>query len=639
MEYKSEKQILKLIKYIPTVFIILISIVITTFLYLEERNNFQIDKLSLQEEYRQDNKKIIGSRVQRVHSYISSTLKNTEEELKLSLKNEVNQAYKIAMNIYKENRSKSKEEIEKLIKDALRVIRFNSNRGYFFIYEMEGRNILNGAFPKIEGKNLWNYKDARGTLLIQEMNKILKTKNETFYDWYWYKPDQEKRQYKKVGFFKKFEPFDWFIGTGEYIDDFRKDIKEKILSHIRKLRFNEINYIYVIDFKGNFLVHVNKEYEGINYKKIDDKSKQKIVEEIISIGKNKEAYLQYKGVFNPYRQKAKLKTVFIKGYKDLKWVIGTGFYEDELNARILERKNQYVKRYKKYIRDLIIISILSTLFLLLISIYISKRLEKKFKIYQNEIRKHIEENSKQQEVLAQQTKMAAMGEMIGNIAHQWRQPLSTITTSITSIKLQKELGLLDDQTFEKRVKNITSSAEFLSRTIDDFRNFFKTDKKMAKCSTLKMLKKIQTLISFQFSSNNIKIKKNIEDIEFQTIENELIQVLLNILNNAKDELNKIEDKKLEKLVFIDIFKEENILVIKIKDNAGGVSPFIIKRIFEPYFTTKHKSQGTGIGLYMSEEIISKHLKGELSVENENFTYEGKNYRGAVFTIRLTLVHM
>ena len=116
-----------------------------------------------------------------------------------------------------------------------------------------------------------------------------------------------------------------------------------------------------------------------------------------------------------------------------------------------------------------------------------------------------------------------------------------------------------------------------------------------------------------------------------SFENELIQVLINILNNARDELIK-KDKDYEKLIFIDVLKNQKNLLVQIKDNAGGIPTDIITRIFEPYFTTKNQSQGTGIGLYMSREIISKSMNGEINTKNVTFEYEGKSYEGALFEI-------
>ena len=244
-------------------------------------------------------------------------------------------------------------------------------------------------------------------------------------------------------------------------------------------------------------------------------------------------------------------------------------------------------------------------------------------------------NYKKNKILFQQSKMAAMGEMIGNIAHQWRQPLSLITSAASGIKLRKELDLLDDKDHDASLNSIIETANYLSNTIDDFRYFFTPNKNRTTISSIELFKKVFKLLASEFKSKNIHIIKNIEELKISTYENELIQVIINVLNNAKDELIKSEDNK-NRSIFIDLYKDNQNMIIKIKDNAGGISDDIIDRIFEPYFTTKHQSQGTGIGLYMSEEIIFKHLKGEISVCNKETIIEKNTYKGAEFFISIPI---
>ncbi|WP_428025426.1 sensor histidine kinase, partial [Arcobacter sp.] len=232
-------------------------------------------------------------------------------------------------------------------------------------------------------------------------------------------------------------------------------------------------------------------------------------------------------------------------------------------------------------------------------------------------------------------KMAAMGEMIGNIAHQWRQPLSVISTASTGIKLKKEMGTLGEEELLSTMDNINESTQYLSQTIDDFRNFFNPNEQNLSMVNIKdIFDKTFNLLSPQYASKGITIIKSIDDITFMTSNNGLIQVLINILNNSRDVL--LEKKEEKKYIFINAFKKRNNLLIEIYDNGNGRDETIINRIFEPYFTTKHKSQGTGIGLYMSQEIVEKQLNGEILVENYKYNYEGKNYKGAKFTIKISL---
>jgi PAS domain S-box-containing protein len=245
---------------------------------------------------------------------------------------------------------------------------------------------------------------------------------------------------------------------------------------------------------------------------------------------------------------------------------------------------------------------------------------------------HEKELRQKEDMLMQQAKMASMGEMIENIAHQWRQPLSVISTISTGIQLKHEYGIFDEQEVLNDLKSINSSAQYLSHTIDDFRNFL-TKTKIKKIFKLNLaLEKALNILQSKFKNREIHIIKNIEDLECNGFENELIQVFLNLLNNSKDAFESTHIE--EKYIFIDGYEEKGKIIIFFKDTAGGIPQNIIDKIFDPYFTTKHQSQGTGIGLYMSRQIISNHLEGELSVSNVMFEYNGKNHLGACFKIVL-----
>ena len=239
----------------------------------------------------------------------------------------------------------------------------------------------------------------------------------------------------------------------------------------------------------------------------------------------------------------------------------------------------------------------------------------------------------QEQLLIQQSKLASMGEMIANIAHQWRQPLSVISTSATGVKIQKELGVLDNDFEIKSLETINENAQYLSNTIDDFRDFFKKSKIKNLVNLNNLFEKTLKLILSRLKNKEIHIIKTSIDIEFETYESEIIQVFINIMNNAID---AFENKNYDKFIFFETQKYEDKIVIKIKDNAGGIEKNILNRIFEPYFTTKESKQGTGIGLYMCNEIIVKHLKGKIFVSNESFEHLNIKYQGSQFTIELPI---
>jgi PAS domain S-box-containing protein len=236
---------------------------------------------------------------------------------------------------------------------------------------------------------------------------------------------------------------------------------------------------------------------------------------------------------------------------------------------------------------------------------------------------------KQQKFIADQTKNAQMGEMIGNIAHQWRQPLSLISTAASGILMQKEFGILDDKKENEMLNNIVKTTKHLSLTIDTFRDYIKEKKEMKEVILQDRLHNAIDIIKASLQNNHIKLINEIDTIEpikITMVIGELSEVIINLINNAKDAL--IHKKVENPFVKIALEKNDNKAIITITDNGGGIPEDILVKIFDPYFTTKHKSQGTGLGLYMSKEIIEKHLHGTLNAKNSDF--------GAMFTITLPL---
>lgn len=224
---------------------------------------------------------------------------------------------------------------------------------------------------------------------------------------------------------------------------------------------------------------------------------------------------------------------------------------------------------------------------------------------------------KQEEEYLRQSKMATLGEMLENIAHQWRQPLTGIL-NITSIL---ELGAKKDKLVPEKVlshtQNIQKYVMYLSETIDTFRNFLNTkDQSFENVVLQESISNTIKLINTRLTQENISLIQNIDTknpIHYSLIKNEFIQVLMNIFNNAIDILK--EEQKQDPWIKISLYEDKNKIFLLIEDNGGGIPDNILDKIFEPYFTTKHKAQGTGIGLYMCYKIINEKLSGNLSAKN------------------------
>ena len=246
---------------------------------------------------------------------------------------------------------------------------------------------------------------------------------------------------------------------------------------------------------------------------------------------------------------------------------------------------------------------------------------------QVEVFDEIEKNRKKDMQLFAQSKMASMGEMIGNIAHQWRQPLSAISTLASGMKVMYDHNLIKSEDIPKVMDDIVMYTEQLSQTIGTFMNFLKEKKEFRHVGIINTIQKSIDMVISSLVSSNIQIIHNLNSMEEQTIntiQSELQEVLINVINNAKDAL--IENSIKEPIINLTLIQNEKEIIIEIEDNAGGISEAIIDKVFDPYFTTKETSNG--IGLHMSYRVITESLDGTILAKN------GKS--GAIFSIKLPL---
>ena len=242
----------------------------------------------------------------------------------------------------------------------------------------------------------------------------------------------------------------------------------------------------------------------------------------------------------------------------------------------------------------------------------------------NKVKQEVQKQREKENLLIQQSKQAALGEMIGNIAHQWRQPISAVSAIMMNIKWTSIANGVEKNFLDERINEANEQLNFMSQTIDDFRNFFKPDKEKEDFDLVDEIQRAYKLLEATLQHNNVTVKINANGkFIAHGYPNEFSQVIFNIISNAKDVLIQREIHHPE--ITINIYQDEENIYCEVIDNGGGIDEKYLNKIFEPYFTTKDVN-GTGIGLYISKEIIHKHMKGTLNATNTE--------KGAKFTISI-----
>lgn len=424
-----------------------------------------------------------------------------------------------------------------------------------------------------------------------------------------------------------------------------EELKDELLRYSETIRYGKNGYIWIHDTSYFLRAHPFRQ-ESLNTYDIALKDAmgtlitKKFIDETIK--KPDGVFIEY------YWQRPKelhftKKLGFFRLYKKYNWVIGTGLYMDDIQKSIFENRKLLEKRINKYINLVVLISFIVILIIGLLSFLVSQKITKVLSQYQENVKKKeflledlnknlelkvqkaIQEVNKKDRFMYLQSRLARMGTMLSMIAHQWRQPLSEVSGILMELETAAKFDKADKKMIDDSVKQSNRQLKYMSNTIDDFRNFFKPDKKKVEFSVVEACRKAISLVKPTIKNLDIILEYDFtDDALVFGYKREFAQVIINLLSNAKDALNSREVDNAT--IFIKTKILDNKIFVYIEDNAGGIESKYINRVFEPYFTTKEKLKGSGLGLYMSKMIIEKNMQGELFVENIN--------KGARFTLCL-----
>ncbi len=336
---------------LPACVCVVILGVTSCFVIVREYIKFKDESIRMRSDYLAGQKELLKRQVNQTIEFIQYSRSTIETRLKASIKARVEEAHAIAAHLYHEHKDKqSHAEIKKIILDALRPIRFNQGRGYYFAVGLDGVEILFADHPEFEGKNFLDWRDARGAYVIRDMIELVRRQGEGFYQYTCTKPQTPGRGYPKISFIKYFEPFNGFIGTGEYLDDVTQDIQHEVLEYIKAIQFGKDGYIFVVTYDGVTLMNrTQPEMIGHNHWELTDPNGVKVIQE------ERKAVDHPGGDFIHYHWRKPStgmiapKLSFVRGIPDWQWMVGAGIYTDEIESVLLKKQKEVYDRIIKEI--------------------------------------------------------------------------------------------------------------------------------------------------------------------------------------------------------------------------------------------------------------------------------------------------
>jgi len=602
----SEKRIPQLIVISP-IFTIIILITILLYSFIDTQYTYyEQESKQLEYDYIQKQKVMLINGMNNVFKYIqyqkSLIYSNIKKDMRIEMK---------AFSKQIDNKYTNEEYMHAINRYA------NDNTKYI-IYDYHNRLLLKNKNTFFEYSRIKNHQNINEYFSLKDKNTAYFVKNI---------PE------KKI-----------IIVIKKDIATKLEDLKKAIAKWVGLIKVGGNNYFWIYTNTNKLLTHphgTNKiSKDSTNNQTINDATYMyKLVKSAVK--SQNSSFLDF---FYP-REEKKIDTKkfsYVRLYPEWGWTVSIGISVEEIENIITKKKNVLQEKVKKRVIDILFITFLSILFIAFFSIVMSRKINQtldayKEKVKQKEqdlhslnqnlhykIKKALEKEKEKDRAMLHQSRLARMGEMLSMISHQWRQPLNKLNNIMMELETKILFKKTTEQFLTSCVDDATKTIQFMSSSMEDFKNFYTPtkDKKSFYISTA--CEAAISLVKDSLNSACVKLDFIIkEDIKIHGYKREYSQVVLNIILNAKDALisSNIKDKK----IILTLERKDNLSLLTIQDNAGGIKEDIIDLVFEPYFSTK-KIQGTGLGLYMSKMIIEKSMQGKLSLRNDSF--------GAVFEILL-----
>jgi signal transduction histidine kinase len=620
----------------------------------QEYSKFTTESQHLREAYMREQRTLIKQEVDRVVDYIQYQRSTTETALKNRIRERVEQAWTSADALYTKYRGqKSEGEIQGIIRESLRPVRFDQGRGYYFIYDMQGNNVLLPYSPQLEGRNLWDLQDSTGQYTIRRMVELMRDKGEGFLSWHWYRPGETGKMSEKIGFSKVFAPFAWWIGTGEYVEDVEQEIQRQTLDRVNTIRFGQDGYIFVYDFQANTLAHFKPENLGVNQYHFRDPNGVPVLQELLRGCQQQEegVFLEYVGTIRPATGQPAAKLAYARAIKEWQWMVGTGVYVDEINEILAKKRAVLTQKIQRDLAFIVLILGFSLLLIALISRYITGRITtniEEFKAFFDRAatgssmidhqaihfaefkdmalaaNRMVDERNRAalalenlKEQLNRSRKMEALGVLAGGVAHDLNNVLSAVVGYPDLILA----SLPTDHPQRRFIEAVRDSGLKASEIVQDLLT-------LARRGVVQpVLLDLNSLVEHYLAApEGIKLRTNNPDLRIETqLASDLLPIkgsrvhvqktIMNLIVNAAEAQPgggviriATENRYLEQpLQGYEQVEEGDYAVLSVADAGVGIPAEDLDHIFEPFFSKKKLGRsGTGLGMTVVWGTVQDH---------------------------------
>lgn len=667
---KDEIKILRTVRLVP-LFILVLSLIAIALIFKNSNTQFNSQVERIRADSILEETVLIKNEVLKVHDLIKSEKVQSIKKIKTSLQERVREAHAIASSIYRNNQDKGEEEIKLLISDALRDIRFNKGRGYFFIYQDNGVSVMHPILPHLQNTNLWDFKDSKGCYVIRELSNIATNKDEGFLRWWWKKPADINTEYEKIGYSKHFAPFDWFIGTGDYVLDYEEELKKEILERISRVKFGKDGYIFVVNEAGIYLNHIDTTHIGKNRLDLIDANGVLITQEIIEAAKRGEDYLSYIGTIKPSTGLPANKTSFIKGFKDWQWAIGAGTYLDDIESVVLSKKIALNQKNQFKLLQTLAIGAAISLALYFISLAFANNIKRRFQRYKisvtaktyqlNELNLNLEDKvvnrtqalkasneelesalislKNTQTKLIASEKMVSMASLVTGVAHELNTPLGIMLTSISQVEneIEKVFEKIKSQKLtrselERSEESCRLGTELLQKSLDKsiqlINNFkslstYNKPEKPQKFSLNKLIQSLSDSYQAVLKEHNTPLTLDFhDDVKITSYKDVIIDVLTQLIDNSLTHaFSDIDNPH----ITLQVKATDEQVIIDYFDNGLGLGDEGTDKVFDLFYTTKRNTNCTGLGMPIVYNQVTQKLQGSIK-------FKQYNQQGTGFTI-------